>query len=63
MAIGSTPEIGVTFHTWGQMSPEQRTAWFLKMKSWGPDLVAGYGTVAFPDPNRVQRLHDHWEAL
>ncbi len=62
MAIGSAPEIGVTFHTWGEMTPEQRTAWFAHVKSWGSDLVAGYGTVAYPDPNRIQHHHHHWKA-
>jgi hypothetical protein len=46
MAIGSEPEIGVEFTTWGQMSETARQAWFGHMQTaWGPDLTGGYGTL------------------
>lgn len=53
VAIGSDPEIGVEFTTWGRMSDEARAAWFLHMtEQWGPDLMGGYGRTAHPDPER-----------
>lgn len=46
VAIGSAPEIGTQFTTWGQMSEQARAAWFEHMRtSWGPGLVGGYGTL------------------
>lgn len=63
MAIGSAPEIGVTFARWGDMTPEQRTAWFAQMKGWGKDLVAGYGTIAYPAPDRIKHHHSNWRTL
>ena len=49
MAIGSAPEIGVTFTLWGKMTPEQRQAWFRHMREqWGSDLMGGYGKIDYP---------------
>lgn len=49
MAIGSNPEIGITFDLWKNMTPEQRREWFAYMRSeWGSDLLKDYGTLAFP---------------
>lgn len=46
MAIGSAPEIGTKFTTWGQMDEASRQAWFDHMRNdWGPTLVTGYGTL------------------
>lgn len=45
MAIGSAPEIGTKFTTWGEMSEEARQQWFVYMKSWGPDLQGGYARL------------------
>lgn len=50
MAIGSDPEIGVTFTRWGEMSEEKRAEWFKYMKDfYGPDLMGGYGRVIYID--------------
>ena len=49
MAIGSAPEIGKEFTTWGKMSPEQQQAWFKHFKEVsGPDCVGGYATIGYP---------------
>jgi len=46
MAIGSAPEIGISFTTWGRMDDKSRELWFDYMKNnWGPDLMNGYGTL------------------
>lgn len=45
MSIGSAPEIGVTFTRWGLMTEQQQQAWFAHMKTWGADLLGGYGTL------------------
>lgn len=46
MAIGSAPEIGTTFTTWGEMNVFARRDWFDHIRlNWGPDLVNGYGTL------------------
>lgn len=48
MAIGSAPEIGVEFTTWGKMSDESRTAWFAHIRAaWQDNLMAGYATLHF----------------
>lgn len=49
MAIGSQPEIGVEFRTFGLMTPQEQEAWFHHMRTvYGPDLLGGYATLAFP---------------
>jgi len=49
MAIGSEPEIGTSFTTWGRMSDQARQAWFVHMvEQWGPDLMGGYATTCVP---------------
>jgi hypothetical protein len=46
MAIGSSPEIGAKFTTWGKMDEASRVAWFKFMKEhWGPTLLGGYGKL------------------
>jgi hypothetical protein len=46
MAIGSAPEAGVTFARWGDMTDDDRFAWFVYMTNrWGPNLVGGYATL------------------
>lgn len=46
MAIGSNPEIGVTFTRWGQMTDEHRNMWFDHMRNnWGANLMGGYATL------------------
>lgn len=53
MAIGSAPEIGVTFSTWGKMSPTERSEWFEYMRTeWHPNLMAGYAVL-------VDRVANH----
>lgn len=51
MAIGSDPEIGVEFTTWGKMSEKARVAWFEHMRNnWLDNLMAGYATLQ-PKPD------------
>jgi hypothetical protein len=46
MAIGSAPEIGIEFTTWGKMSEEARIAWFDHIRThWTENLMAGYATL------------------
>ena len=46
MAIGSAPEIGTSFTTWGKMSSQAREDWYNHIRNnWGPDLMSGYGTL------------------
>lgn len=46
MSIGSAPEIGTTFTTWGDMSAADRAAWFDHIReNWTPNLLAGYATL------------------
>jgi hypothetical protein len=68
MAIGSDPEIGVQFRVFGQMTPELQQEWFQHMREvYGPDLVGGYATLAFPKklsgneplPPMLQEWIDH----
>ena len=48
MSIGSAPEIGAKFNTWGEMSDTDRAAWFAHMReNWHPNLMAGYATVHY----------------
>lgn len=50
MAIGSAPEIGVTFRRWGLMNETERRDWFRFMREqFGPDGVGGYGTIVYPE--------------
>ena len=60
MAIGSSPEIGVTFFTWGKMTDHQRAEWFAQVRSWGKDGVTGYGTVHYPEVKRINHHHKKW---
>lgn len=48
MAIGSAPEIGVTFTTFGELPADQQHLWYEHIKRFGPDLVDGYATLAYP---------------
>lgn len=46
MSIGSAPEIGTQFTTWGKMNEAARVAWYEHMRTnWGPNLLNGYGTL------------------
>ena len=47
MAIGSAPEIGVTFKQFGDLTPEQHLLWWQHVRNLGPDLMNGYGTLAY----------------
>lgn len=59
MAIGSDPEIGVQFTTWGKMSPTARAAWYNYMRTeWGPDLQQGYGTLVYVDEAKRKEYYD-----
>lgn len=49
MAIGSDPEIGKQFTTWGEMDEAARKAWFDHIRvNWGHNLMAGYATLHYP---------------
>lgn len=48
MAIGSQPETGVTFTTFGALTPEQHDDWYANIRKFGPDLLNGYATLAHP---------------
>jgi hypothetical protein len=51
MAIGSDPEIGVKFTTWGDMNQASRDAWFEYIRTkWTVNLMAGYATI-HPKPD------------
>jgi hypothetical protein len=47
VAIGSAPEIGVSFTTIGEMTEEQKEEFF-KSRPFGPDGLEGYATLAYP---------------
>lgn len=60
MAIGSAPEIGVTFRRFGDMTCDEQRAWFAHIRTaYGPDLLGGYATIHYPDRTRYQRTDDH----
>jgi hypothetical protein len=62
VAIGSAPEIGVEFTTWGRMSETSRQAWFDHMRtSWKDGLMSGYAKIGYPDPRRIQEIHQEWD--
>ena len=62
MAIGSDPEIGMTFARWADMDTAARQAWFRHIEAnWGPDLMRGYATTVHPDPDRIQQIHNEWQ--
>ncbi len=48
MAIGSAPEIGVTFTTFGELTTEQHHLWYEHVKKFGPTMLDGYATLAYP---------------
>ena len=49
MAIGSAPEYGVVFGTYGEMKTKQKQEWFNHIRTvYGPDLLGGYATLAYP---------------
>jgi hypothetical protein len=61
MVIGSAPEIGTKFTTWGKMDEASQEAWFAHVRlDWGPNLVVGYGTLCTPDPVRIDRINKEW---
>jgi len=50
MAIGSTPEIGMVFSRWGEMSEDSRAAWFSHMvRVFDTHLMGGYAKVIYVD--------------
>jgi hypothetical protein len=36
MSIGSSPEVGVTFRRWGDMTPGEQRAWFEYLRTAPP---------------------------
>ena len=61
VSIGSAPEIGTRFTTWGKMDEASQAAWHNHMRtSWGPDLIVGYGTLCSPDSERIARINKEW---
>jgi hypothetical protein len=39
MAIGSAPEIGVTFHSFGDLTEEQQRDWFARVRAQREDPI------------------------
>lgn len=61
MAIGSAPEIGVQFTTWGRMDDASRQAWFAHIRTnWSGDLMGGYAKTCYPSNQRIQEIHQEW---
>jgi len=60
MAVGSDPELGVSFSGWRTMTDQEQERWFAHVRSWGPNGVDGYGTLGFPDPARISHHHKNW---
>lgn len=50
MAIGSEPEIGVAFTTWGKMDEKSRQIWFqtLRERVERGNLLESYATLGYP---------------
>jgi len=62
MAIGSNPEIGTNFTTWGKMTEEERQAWFQYMRdNWGEYLMAGYATLVHNRDNPYYQEGERWK--
>lgn len=48
MAADITPEEGIQFLRWGEMTDAARLAWFRHIEDeWGADLQGGYATVVY----------------
>jgi len=48
LAIGSAPEIGLVFHSFGELPPDKQQLWFDRIREgYGPDGLAGYASVQF----------------
>lgn len=65
MAIGSAPEIGVTFYRWGDTPEEERYKWYRYMQEvYGPDLMGGYGKVIYIErPSQSGTTSDGMEII
>ena len=64
MAIGSAPEIGATFTTWGKMDEASRMAWFNHLRTaWAGNILAGYATLCQPDSERMERINKEWSQV
>lgn len=48
MAIGSAPEIGIEFISFGDLTPDQHHLWYERVKAFGPTLMDGYGVLHYP---------------
>lgn len=58
MAIGSEPEIGLTFRV-GPMTHEDQQRWFAHIRNvWGSNLLGGYARLCFPDRERYRHDDD-----
>lgn len=58
MAIGSAPEIGVTFRQFGDCKTEaERQAWYDRVRVlYGGDGLTGYATLGYPRKTQAQVL-------
>ena len=62
MAIGSDPEVGVEFTTWGRMTETAKPLWFAHMKEyWRDDLMGGYANTIYVNREAVERMNKEWE--
>jgi len=54
MAIGSAPEIGITFRSFGELTPDQHQLWYDHVRTgFGPDMMKGYAYLDYPRPPRT----------
>lgn len=53
MAIGSSPEIGVSFRRFGDFEQDQHHLWYDHIRSFGEDLLKGYAVLAYPTSHRA----------
>jgi hypothetical protein len=62
MAIGSEPEVGVEFTTWGKMTEAAKPLWFAHMTEyWRDDLMGGYATTIYQPQSAIDRINKEWE--
>jgi succinate dehydrogenase flavin-adding protein (antitoxin of CptAB toxin-antitoxin module) len=50
MAVGSEPEIGIEFTTWGKMTEASKEAWLAHLRGMRErgNIFEGYATIHYP---------------